>query len=55
VFPGVGQRLHWDFEDPAAFVGTEEERLLKFRQIRDLIQERVLMWIKEKGVNPSEG
>ena len=54
VFPGVGQRLHWDFEDPAVFVGTDEERLMKFRQIRDLIQDRVLVWIREQGVKPSE-
>jgi len=54
VFPGVGQRLHWDFEDPAAFAGTDEERLMKFRQIRDLIQDRVLAWIREQGVKPSE-
>jgi arsenate reductase len=54
VFPGVGQRLHWDFEDPAAFAGTDEERLMKFRQIRDLIQDRVLIWIREQGVKPSE-
>ena len=27
VFPGAGQRLHWSFPDPAACVGTREERL----------------------------
>jgi arsenate reductase len=54
VFPGVGQRLHWDFEDPAAFVGTDEERLMKFRRSRDLIQDRVLAWIREQGVKPTE-
>ncbi len=24
-WPGVNQRLHWSFEDPAAFEGTEAE------------------------------
>jgi arsenate reductase len=31
VFPGVAERIHWDFEDPAAVEGTEEERLDAFR------------------------
>jgi arsenate reductase len=25
IFPGVGQRLHWSFDDPAALVGSDEE------------------------------
>ena len=38
VFSGkVGKRLHIGFEDPAEFVGTEEETLDKFRQVRDEI------------------
>ncbi len=27
VWPGVNQRMHWSFEDPAAFVGTDEARV----------------------------
>ena len=34
VWPGVNQRLHWSFEDPAKFEGTEEEKLAKFCQVR---------------------
>lgn len=49
VWPGVNQRLHWSFEDPAAFEGTEAEKLEKFRQIRDQIQEKVRSWLKEIG------
>jgi len=45
TFPGVGRRLHWDFEDPAAYAGTEEEKLNKFREIRDLIRVRVKEWV----------
>jgi arsenate reductase len=47
VFPGMGQRLHWGFEDPAAFVGSEEETLSKFRGIRDQIEERIKVWAAE--------
>lgn len=51
VFPGVGQRLHWEFEDPAAFEGTDQEKLEKFRQIRDQIAQRINEWLDEQGVD----
>ncbi len=41
IFPGMGQRLHWPFEDPAAFQGSPEERLAKFRQVRDEIEAKI--------------
>jgi arsenate reductase (thioredoxin) len=41
VFPGAKQRLHWSFEDPAAAVGSEEERLMVFRTVRDDIKEHI--------------
>jgi len=47
VFPGMGQRMHWGFEDPAAFVGSEEEILVKFREVRDQIDERIEAWLAE--------
>ena len=47
VFPGVGVRLHWPFEDPAAFEGTDEEKLAKFRAVRDQIEARIQGWLKE--------
>ena len=46
VFPGMGQRLHWDLEDPAKFIGFEEEKLQKFREIRDQIRLNIESWIK---------
>jgi arsenate reductase len=45
VFPGVGQRLHWDLEDPAAFEGSDADKLAKFREVRDEIAERIRAWI----------
>jgi arsenate reductase len=45
TFPGMGQRLHWNFEDPGGFLGTEEAKLTKFREIRDLIKQTVKSWI----------
>ena len=37
-------RLHWPFEDPAAFSGSDEEVMAKFRQVRDAIAGRVREW-----------
>jgi arsenate reductase (thioredoxin) len=48
TFPGVGQRLHWAFDDPAAFEGTDEEKLWKFREVRDQIDERIRAWLAEQ-------
>ena len=46
-FPGMGRRLHWGFEDPAALEGSDEDKLARFREIRDQIRERVAQWIAE--------
>ncbi len=35
VFFGDAQKLHHDFEDPAAATGSEPERLAAFRRVRD--------------------
>jgi arsenate reductase len=45
ILPGVGVRMHWPFEDPVAFEGTETEKLTKFREIRCKIDERVRAWL----------
>jgi arsenate reductase len=39
--------LHWPFDDPADFEGTEEEKLNKFMYIRDGIEEKIKSWIEE--------
>jgi len=38
VFPGQVNRHHWPFCDPAHATGTEEERLVEFRRVRDDIR-----------------
>ena len=47
MFPGFLHRMFWPFEDPAAFVGTEEEKLAKFREVRDQIEARLTQWLQE--------
>jgi arsenate reductase len=44
-FPGMGKRLHWPFEDPAAFVGPEDEKIAFFRDVRDQIKEKIQSWL----------
>ncbi len=52
IFPFTTVRLYWPLEDPAAFVGTEDETSQKFRDVRDQITERLQAWLKEQGVQP---
>jgi arsenate reductase (thioredoxin) len=45
TWPGISKREHWSFEDPAAFKGDDDEKLAKFREVRDLIEARIKTWI----------
>jgi arsenate reductase len=44
-FAGAEQTAHWGFDDPAEAQGTDEERLLTFRRVRDEIRDRLRMFI----------
>jgi arsenate reductase len=55
VWPGVSHRVCWPFEDPAAFEGSEEEKLAKFREVRDQIERRVMDWVSEQSATPTSG
>lgn len=48
-WPGVERRMHWSFEDPAKFEGTEEEQLAKFRQVRDRIEMKIREWVAQES------
>jgi len=43
--------MHWSFEDPAKLEGTEEEKLAKFREIRDLIEKKIKGWVVEQNIS----
>ncbi|MFA4985554.1 MAG: arsenate reductase ArsC [Candidatus Brocadiia bacterium] len=47
VVMGGGARIHWSFEDPAAFEGTEDEKVARFRRIRDLVESRIRRWLTD--------
>ena len=47
LFPGMGVRLHWPFDDPAAETGSDEDKLAKFRQVREEIRVKIMAWVSE--------
>jgi arsenate reductase len=49
VFPGqVRERLHWGFRDPAAFKGTDAEKLARTREVRDEIAAKIKEFVAGK-------
>lgn len=56
IFPGVTTRLHWPFNDPSKFSGTDDEILMKTRIVRDQIENKVKEFIDmvEKGIKFKE-
>lgn len=47
--------IHWSFEDPAAFAGSDEDTTAKFRDIRDQIEERICGWLAGQGIPVDKG
>jgi arsenate reductase (thioredoxin) len=50
TYLGMGTRLFWPFLDPAAFEGSDEEKLAKFREVRDNIESKVIEWLNSRGI-----
>lgn len=44
VFPGAQESMHWGYDDPAAAMGTEEERLAVFRRVFTEMGERIQLF-----------
>jgi len=45
IWPGMLHRLFWPFEDPPAFQGSEQQRLERFREVRDQIADKLTEWV----------
>jgi arsenate reductase (thioredoxin) len=54
VFLNMGKHEHWPIDDPAKFQGTDTEKLELTRQVRDQIDERILQWLSELGMQPAQ-
>lgn len=50
TLPGVATRLFWAFEDPAQVQGTQEDKLAKFREVRNQIDDKIQEWLKQRGI-----
>ncbi len=55
VFLGRARRIHWPLPDPAGGEGTAEEKLQRFREVRDEIRRRLPFLLTEEGQTPARG
>jgi len=46
IFPGIRERIMMSFDDPNAFIGSEEEILDKVRVVKDKIKEEIKKFIE---------
>lgn len=54
VFLSMGNHEHWPFDDPAKFVGDDEQRIAHTRRVRHQIEDRLRLWLAGQGVTPKE-
>ena len=54
VFLNMGTHGHWPFDDPAKFIGDDEQRINSTRRVRDQIEERLRLWLTEQGIEPHD-
>ncbi len=47
AFPDPCIQLYWPFDDPEAATGSEEDKLAKFREIRDQIDAKIRQWLAD--------
>lgn len=48
IFPGLSEKLHWPFDDPAALEGSDDQIMEGTRRIRDRIEAAVKDFIAER-------
>ena len=46
ILPGIATQLFWDIEDPSTFQGSMQEKLEKFREIRNKIEVKVKQFLR---------
>jgi arsenate reductase len=51
TWPGALNRIEWPIDDPAACEGPDEERVKKFREVRDQIDLKIADWLTELSVS----
>jgi len=53
MFPGGTTRIHWSFDDPSQATGTDEDKLKKFRRVRDDILGKLHHWLADHKTSAS--
>jgi arsenate reductase len=49
TIPGVAQQVHWSVDDPSLVTGDEDLRLAAFREARDILRDRIHMFMLAAG------
>jgi len=49
TIPGVAQQSHWSIDDPSAVEGDEEAHLQAFRAARDVLRDRIHIFLLAAG------
>ncbi len=47
IFPGTVNNFNWNLPDPSALQGTEEEKMVEIRKIRDQVKLKVEEFIRD--------
>lgn len=45
IFPGITKNIHWGIADPSAIKGTQQEKIIRTREIRDEIKKKIQEFI----------
>jgi len=53
LFPGALNHHFWPFPDPASVDDSLDVKLSAFREVRDLIERRVIEWLDGTGDDPA--
>jgi arsenate reductase (thioredoxin) len=48
IFPGLSEKLHWPFDDPAALEGSDDQIMAGTRRIRDQIEAAIKDFVAER-------
>jgi arsenate reductase len=44
IYPFAGKTIRWECADPSSATGSHEERLVRVRQVREWLNERIREW-----------
>ncbi|MBT3188895.1 MAG: arsenate reductase ArsC [Anaerolineae bacterium] len=48
IWLGSGKKVHIGFDDPADAIGSDEEKIVVFRRVRDEIEEKIIQFLESR-------